>query len=151
MVYRFPRHPRERWRAKGKRVPRVTFPERGDFYLFSAFIGAFEKLTSSDQCMAYIHVPKSEPLCGFFPGLLSQCIFCDLSETNGWEKKIQELARTTWPETHRPRARMRPRALTLGKTKTTLMGNECSDNCLNPPPWVQFRHHPAGWKKNIYS
>ena len=60
VVSHFPHHPREKWSAKERELhARATFLERGRFSLFSAFIGAFAKLTSSNPCMAYI--PRPEP------------------------------------------------------------------------------------------
>ena len=60
VVSHFPHHPREKWRAKERELHAwATFLETGRFSLFSAFIGAFAKLTSSNPCMAYI--PRPEP------------------------------------------------------------------------------------------
>ena len=46
---------------EGERVSRVNFLAGGNFHWFSAFIGAFVKLTSSNQHMAYIPGPESRP------------------------------------------------------------------------------------------
>ena len=60
VVSHFPRHPQEKWSAKDRELhARATFLETGRFSLFSAFIGAFAKLTSSNPCMAY--TPRPEP------------------------------------------------------------------------------------------
>ena len=60
VVSHFPHHPREKWRAKERELHAwATFLKTGRFSLFSAFIGAFAKLTSSNPCMAYI--PRPEP------------------------------------------------------------------------------------------